>query len=64
MKETIVPTMRVSKAPRGTTIPTKTSEQRQLELEEAQNIAFQVVVFFIALIFASFGMLYIYHKME
>ena len=42
----------------------KTPEQRQLELDEAREVAFQVVFFFIALIIASFGMLYIYHKME
>jgi len=38
--------------------------QRQLELDEAREVAFQVVFFFIFLIIASFGLLYIYHKMS
>jgi len=38
--------------------------KRQAALAEARDVAFQVVFFFIALIFASFGLLYIYHKME
>lgn len=43
---------------------TEISAKRQAELDEARDVAFQVVFFFIALIFASFGLLYIYHKME
>jgi len=45
-------------------VATEVSAKRQAELDEARDVAFQVVFFFIALIFASFGLLYIYHKME
>ena len=37
---------------------------RVLTIEEQREVAFKVVFFFIGLIAASFGVLYIYHRMS
>ena len=39
------------------------SDPRVLTIEEQREVAFKVVFFFIGLIAASFGVLYIYHRM-
>ena len=39
-------------------------DSRVLTIEEQREVAFKVVFFFIGLIAASFGVLYIYHRMS
>ena len=42
--------------------PGQEAVDRVLTPEEQREVAFKVVAFFIMLIFASFGILYIYHR--
>ena len=39
------------------------ADSRVLTIEEQREVAFKVVFFFIGLIAASFGVLYVYHRM-